>query len=142
MTTIERIYARLVETMQTELPGRRSADPFTFDHDPRDAADSWYIDPPGTESSGAVGGLESVTATFTIWISRAAGDDAAGAAVSLVGDLARLRHGFASLDVDDDGRVNVGERITTEVRPRGAGAVTVAGRVVVAFDYEATAEDP
>ena len=58
MTTIERIYGALVETMTTELPGRRSADPFTFDHDPRDAADSWYIDPPGTESAGAVGGLE------------------------------------------------------------------------------------
>ena len=142
MSTIERIYARLVETMTAELPGRRSADPFTFDHDPRDAFDSWYIDPPGTVSAGAVGGTESVTATFAVWISRPAADDAAGAAVALAGDLARLRHGFASLDVDEDGRVNVGERISTEVRPRPESSVTIVGRLTLQFDYEATAEDP
>ena len=47
------------------------------------------------------------------------------------------------LDVDDDGRVNnVDERITIEVRLRSAGAVTVIGRVVLTFDYEATGDYP
>ena len=141
MTTIERIYRAVLGVMARQ-PGGRSADRFTFDHDPRDAADSWYIDPPGTESSGAVGGLESVTATFTVWISRAAGDDAAGAAVSLAGDLARLRHALANLDPTDDGRVNVQPTIRTDVRPRGAQAVTVVGRIAIEFDYEATEEEP
>ena len=124
------------------LPGRRSVDPFSFDSDPRDSADAWYVDPPSTTSTGAVGGLESVRASLVVWVSRPAADDAAGAAVSLSGDLSRLRRAFAALDVDDDGRVNVGERITTEVRPRGPEAVTIVGRLVVEFDYEADEENP
>ena len=104
--------------------GRRSVDPFSFDADPRDSETAWYVVPPSTVSSGAVGGLESVRATVVIWISRPAAHDAAGAAVALAGDLARLQHRLASLDPTDDGRANVGERITT-VRPRGPEAVTV-----------------
>ena len=123
-------------------PGRRSVDPFTFDHDPRDSETAWYVDPPSTTSTGAVGGLESVRAVLTVWVSRPAADDAAAAAVSLAGDLARLRHSLAALDVDGDGRVNVGERITTDIRPRGPEAVTIVGRIVVEFDFEATEDEP
>ena len=81
-------------------------------------------------------------ATFTIWLSRPAANDAAGQAVALAGDLARLRHTLAALDVDDDGRVNVGDRIATELRPRDARAVTVVGAVRLTFDYEATGDYP
>ena len=140
MTTIERIYAAIVAVMDGQ--GRRSVDPFSFDSDPRDSTTAWYLDPPRTTSSGAVGGLESVRAILTIWVSRPAADDAAGSAVALAGELARLRHRLASLDVDDDGRVNVGERITTDIRPRGPEAVTVVGRVVCSFDFDATTDDP
>ena len=104
---------------------------------PRDSETAWYVDPPSTTSTGAVGGLESVTAALTVWVSRPAASDAAAAAVALAGDLSRLRFRLASLDVGDDGRVNVGERITTTIRPRGAQAVTVVGRIAIAFDYEA-----
>ena len=86
--------------------------------------------------------MESARATFTIWLSRPAANDAAGQAVALAGDLARLRHTLAALDVDDDGRVNVGDRIATEVRPRDARAVTVVGAVRLTFDYEATGDYP
>ena len=137
-TTIETIFAALVALMTGQ--GRRSVDPFSFDHDPRDAETAWYIDPPSTVSSGAVGGVETVQATVSIWVSRPAADDAAGAAVALAGDLARLRHRIAALDVDP--LVNVQPTIRTEVRPRAADAITVVGRVVVTFDYEATEEQP
>ena len=140
MTVIEAIYEAVLAVMDGQ--GRRSVDPFSFDADPRDSETAWYVDPPSTVSSGAVGGLESVTATVTVRVSRPAANDAAGAAVALAGDLARLRHSLASLDPTDDGRVNVGERITTTVRPRGPEAVTVVGRVTIAFDYEATPEEP
>ena len=123
--------------------GRRAVDPFSFDSDPRDAETSWYIDSPSTVSTGgAAGGTESVTATLTVWVSRPAANDAAGQAVLLAADLLQLRHKLASLDVGDDGRVNVGERITTTVRPRGPEAVTVVGRTVIEFDYEADSENP
>ncbi|MCY4633239.1 MAG: hypothetical protein OXG04_01810 [Acidobacteria bacterium] len=141
MTVIEAIYAAVLAVLDT-LPGRRSVDPFSFDSDPRDSTTAWYVDPPRTTSSGAVGGLESVKATLTIWVSRPAADDAAGAAVALAGELARLRHRLAALDVDDDGRVNVAERIVTDIRPRGPEAITVVGRIVVSFDYEATEGQP
>ena len=141
MTTIERIYQAVVAVMDKQ-PGRRSSDPFTFDSDPRDSENAWYIDPPSTVSEGAVGGLESVQATLTVWVSRPAANDAAAQAVTMAGDLARLRHALASLDPTGDGRVNVGERITTAIRPRGAEAVTVVGRITIAFDYEATEDEP
>ena len=140
MTVIERIYAAVLAVMAEQ--GRRSVDPFSFDADPRDSETAWYLDPPRTTSSGAVGGLESVRAILTIWVSRPAADDAAGSAVALAGELARLRHRLAALDVDGDGRVNVGERIVTDIRPRGPEAVTVVGRIVVEFDYEADAQNP
>ena len=140
MTVIEAIYEAVLAVMDGQ--GRRSVDPFSFDSDPRDAETAWYLDPPRTVSSGAVGGLESVRAVLTVWVSRPAADDAAAAAVALAGDLARLRHALAALDVDGDGRVNVGERITTDIRPRGPEAVTVVGRLVIEFDYEADAENP
>ena len=140
---IEQIAGRLVETVGATLPaGRRASDPFSFDSDPRDSETAWYVDPPVTVSTGMIGGVESVTASFVVWVSRPAADDAAGAAVSLAGDLSRLRHALAALDVDRDGRVVVGGRIATDVRPRGEGAVTVVGAVRVQFEYEATAEDP
>ena len=141
MTVIEAIYAAVLGVLDAQ-PGRRSTDPFSFDADPRDSETAWYVDPPSTVSSGAVGGLESVRATVVIWTSRPAANDAAGAAVALAGDLARLRHELAVLDPTGDGRVNVGERITTDIRPRGPEAITVVGRIAVGFDYEATREDP
>ena len=141
MTTVERIYKALAALMAAQ-PAPPSADPFTFDLDPRDAETAWYIDPPSTVSDGAVGGVESVRATFAIWLSRPAADDAAGAAVALAGDVARLRHAVAALDVDPTGNVNVQPTIRTEIRPRASGAVTVVGRLVVSFDYEADAENP
>ena len=140
MTVIEAIYAAVLAVMDGQ--GRRSVDPFSFDADPRDSETAWYVDPPSTTSTGAVGGLESVRATVVIWISRPAANDAAAAAVALAGELARLRHALASLDPTGDGRANVGERIVTDIRPRGPQAVTVVGRIVVTFDYEATANDP
>ncbi len=140
MTVIERIYAAVLAVMDGQ--GRRSVDPFSFDADPRDSETAWYVDPPRTTSTGAVGGLESVRAILTVWISRPAANDAAGQAVLLAADLARLRHELAVLDPTEDGRVNVGERITTDIRPRGPEAVTVVGRLVVEFDYEADAENP
>ncbi len=140
MTVIERIYAAVLRTMAEY--GRRSADPFSFDSDPRDSETAWYVDPPSTASEGAVGGLESVTATLVIWISRPAASDAAGAAVTLSGELARLRHKLAALDVGDDGRVNVRPTIRTDVRPRAPDAITVIGRIAIAFDYEATEDEP
>ena len=138
-TTIERIYASVLGVMDGH--GRRATDPFSFDSDPRDSETAWYVDPPSTVSEGAVGGLESVTATLVIWISRPAASDAAAAAASLSGALSRLRHALAALDIDD-GRVNVGERITTAIRPRGPEAVTIVGRIAIAFDYEADEEHP
>ena len=93
-------------------------------------------------ASGAVGDLESVRAILTVWISRPAANDAAGQSVLLATDLARLRHELAVLDPTEDGRVNVGEGTVTDIRPRGPEAVTVVGRIVVEFDYEADAENP
>ena len=58
------------------------------------------------------------------------------------GELARLRHRLAVLDPTGDGRVNVGERITTDIRPRGPEAITIVGRIAIEFDYEADAENP
>ena len=140
MTTIERIYASVLGVMAEY--GRRSADPFSFDSDPRDSENAWFVDPPSTTSTGAVGGLESVTATLTVWVSRPAASDAAAAAVALSGTLARLRFRLASLDVGDDGRVNVQPATRTDIRPRGAQAVTIVGRIAIAFDYEADEEHP
>ena len=140
-TTIEAIYAAVLRVL-AEQPGRRSVDPFSFDADPRDSETAWYIDPPSTVSTGAVGGTESVTAALTVWISRPAANDAAAAAVALAGDLARLRHRLASLDPTDDGRVNVQPTIRADVRPRDAQAVTVIGRIAIGFDYEATEDEP
>ena len=140
MTTIERIYQAVLGVMAEY--GRRSADPFSFDADPRDSETAWYVDPPSTTSTGAVGGLESVTAALTVWVSRPAASDAAAAAVALSGTLARLRFRLASLDVGDDGRVNVQPATRTDIRPRGAQAVTIVGRIAIAFDYEADEEHP
>ena len=141
MTTIEAIFQAVLDVLDTQ-PGRRSVDPFSFDADPRDSATAWYVDPPSTSSTGAFGGTESVVATFTIWVSRPAADDAARAAVTLSGDLARLRHRLASLDPTGDGRINVQPSIRTDVRPRGAQAVNVIGRLTIAFDYETDSEFP
>ena len=137
-TTIEAIYRALLAVMAGQ--GRRSVDPFSFDSDPRDAETSWYLDPPSTVSSGAVGGVETVQATVSIWVSRPAADDAAGAAVALAGGLARLRHQIAGMDVDP--LVNVQPTIRTDVRPRGPEAITVVGRVTVTFDFEADEARP
>ena len=135
-TTIEAIFAAVLAVMDRQ-PGRRAVDPFSFDADPRDSETAWYVDPPSTTSTGGFG-VESVQATFTVWISRPAAADAAAAAVALAGSLSRLRHALAALDVDD---VNVQSTIP-DVRPRDAQAVTVIGRIAVAFDYEADSEHP
>ena len=141
MTTIEAIYEAVLLVL-AEQSGRRSVDPFSFDSDPRDAETAWYVDPPSTSSTGAFGGTESVTATFTIWVSRPAADDAARAALTLSGALSRLRHRLAALDVGGDGRVNVLPTIRTDVRPRGPAAVTIVGRITATFEYEADSENP
>ena len=144
MTTIERIYGAVRVALETFASNRYrpSADPFSFDADPRTDLESWYIRPSSTTSTGAVGGVESVVCTLVIWLSREAGHDAAGAALGLAADLARLRPTLAGLDVDPGGPVNVDARMTTDVQPRASDAVTVVGRLVVRFDYEETAESP
>ena len=148
MTTIETIYGALQAALgefadKAAVRYKPSSDPFGFGLDPRTDLDSYYIDPPSTRSSGAVGAVESVQATVVLWLSRAAGDGAADAALGLAGDLARLRHAIAVLDVDPAGLVNVQPAMSTErYGPRASDAVTVTGRLVVTFDYEADEEHP
>ena len=144
-TTIEHVYAAL-RGLLTDFGAARgyspSADPFSFDLDPRGGS-AFYIDPPLTTSAGLIGDVESVQAQITIWVSREAASDAAGSAVALAGDLARLRHAVVGLDVAGvPTDVNIHEDVATQVQPRGDGAVTVVGACRVSLDYLATAEHP
>lgn len=143
MTTIRRIHDALQAALTDygEQAGLTpSADPFTFDHQPRTDFDCWYVDPPLTRSEGIVGGVESVTATVTVWVSREAGQDAQEAALGVADDLAHLRHRIAALDVGP--LVNVQPQISTVVQPRRSDTVTVIGRLTLAADYEATPDQP
>ena len=146
MTTIESIYARL-SALLTDFGDKQgykqSADPFAFDSQPRSDLTAFYIDPPLTTSAGLIGDVESVQASITIWLSGEAGEDAAGAAVSLAGDLARLRHAVVGLDFNDlETDVNTHQDVATQVQPRAEGAVVVVGACRVTLDYLATAEHP
>ena len=148
MTTIERIYGRMRDMLTVDFPKvssrpyKASTDAFSFDYSPRSDFDSWYIDPPSTQSTGLVGDTESVTASITIWLSREAGEDAQGAAVALAGDLARLRHAVLGLTFDGPADVNLHQNIAAHVQPRGEGEVTVIGRLALSLDYEVDAENP
>ncbi len=149
MTTIEHVYATLRDLLSIDFPKTSSrpykaaADPFTFDLQPRSDFDSWFIDPPATRSTGYTGGVENVIATFTIWLSREAGEDAGGAAVALAGDLARLRHLVIAADFDAGPvDVNVHESVETSVQPRAEGAVVVVGACRVSLDYDTDGEHP
>ena len=121
MTTIETVYAVLAALL-TEFGDKRgykaASDPFSFDSQPRSDFNAFYIDPPATRSTGYTSGVENVEAAITIWVSREAGEDAAGAAVALAGDLARLRHLVIGLDFDAAGDVNVHESVDAVVQPR------------------------
>jgi len=149
MTTIEHVYAAL-RALLTEFGDKRgykaASDPFSFDSQPRSDFNAFYVDPPSTSSAGYIGSAESVTATFTIWLSREAGQDAQGAAVTLAGDLARLRHLVVNLDVDPAGElatdVNVHETVDTRVQARAEGAVVVVGICRFTLDYDVDGEHP
>ena len=96
-----------------------------------------------TTSAGLIGDVEHVQASITIWASKEGGEDAAGAAVALAGDLARLRHAVVGLDFGNlPTDVNVHEDVATQVRPRGEGEVVVVGSCRLGLDYLATAEHP
>ena len=145
MTTIETVYAVLAALL-TEFGDKRgykaASDPFSFDSQPRSDFNAFYIDPPATRSTGYTSGVENVEAAITIWVSREAGEDAAGAAVALAGDLARLRHLVIGLDFDAAGDVNVHESVDAVVQPRREGEVVVVGRLAVSLDYDTDGEHP
>lgn len=146
MTTIETVYAVLAALL-TEFGDKRgykaASDPFSFDSQPRSDFNAFYIDPPLTTSAGLIGDVEHVQASITIWASKEGGEDAAGAAVALAGDLARLRHAVVGLDFGNlPTDVNVHEDVATQVRPRGEGEVVVVGSCRLGLDYLATAEHP
>ena len=148
-TTIEHVYDRIRTLMEVDFPKtssrpyKASADPFTFDSQPRSDLTAYYADPPLTTSAGLVGDVEAVQASITIWLSREAGEDAAGAAVSLAGDLARLRHAVVGLDFGNlPSDVNVHDNVATQVQPRAEGAVVVVGACRVTLDYLATSAHP
>ena len=143
MTTIRRIHDALQAALTdygTTAGLTPSADPFSFDHQPRVEYSAFYVDPPSTRSEGLVGGVETVTASVTVWISREAGQDAQEAALAAAEDLAHLRHRSAGLDVGE--LTNVQPGMVGSVQPRASDTVTVVGRLVVTFDYEATADAP
>lgn len=148
MTTIERVYARLRTLMAVDFPKTSSrtykaaSDPFSFDSQPRSDFAAFYADPPLTQSTGLVGDTESVTASITIWLSREAGEDAAGAAVALAGDLARLRHAVLGLTFDGPADINIHQNIAAHVQPRREGEVVVIGRLALSLDFEATSRHP
>ena len=146
MTTIETVYAALAALL-AEFGDKRgykaASDPFSFDSQPRSDFNAYYADPPLTTSAGLIGDVEHVQASITIWASREAGEDAAGAAVALAGDLARLRHAVVGLDFGNlPSDVNVHDNVATQVRPRGDGEVTVIGTCRIGLDYLATAAHP
>ena len=148
-TTIEHVYRRLrllVAEFAAGRPYEPAVDPFSFDYSPRTELDSFYLDPPATSSEGFVGGVEQVVASFSIWLSRDAGQDAQGAAVALAGDLALLRHLVVTADLDPDQElavdVNMHQGARTEVAPRGEGEVAAIGRLALQVDYETDGENP
>ena len=149
MTTIETVYGRLRDLMTDDFEKvssrqyKAASDPFSFDLQPRSDFDAWYVDPPATRSTGYTSGVENVEAAITIWVSREAGEDAAGAAVAIAGDLARLRHLVIGLDFDAGPvDVNVHESVDAVVQPRREGEVVVIGRLAVALDYDTDGEHP
>ena len=147
-TTIERIYGRLRDLMTVDFPKtssrtyKQSSDAFSFDYSPRSDFDSWCLDPPLTVSAGLVSDVEHVQGSTTVWFSADGGEDAAGAALALAGDLSRLRHAVVGLTFDGPADINIHESIRAVVQPRRGGEVVVIGQLQIGFDYEATAEHP
>ena len=96
---------------------------------------AYYVDPPRLRVAGYVGGASNVIATFTVWLSREAGDQAAGEAARLTGDLGRLVSVLlpANLSGDD---MNVHEAYTIDVQPRADVAVTVIGCLALSADWD------
>ena len=110
-----------------------ASDPFSFDLQPRIEQSAVYTDPPRLHVEGYIGGAQNVTGQFSIWLSRAAGDDAAGEAARLTGDLGRLAAVLLRAELGD---VNVHERFEMDVQPRAEGAVTVIGVLALSADWD------
>ena len=78
---IEQMYERL----RAEMAGfgrqngyAPSVHPLSFDGEPHAGQTAYYVDPPRLRVAGHVGGALNVIATFTVWLSRDAGDQATG----------------------------------------------------------------
>ena len=149
MTTIERIYERLDALLAGFDPDgkgpryKRSADPFSFELQPRTELTAFYIAPPDvTQRIGYAGGASNDAATVRVFLSAEARDDAAGAALRLAGDLARLKRVLLrSNQLGDD--ANVWEQgFSTLVQPRPDGGVAIVGRMAFAVDYDTDDDHP
>ena len=142
-TTIERIYERLDALLAEFDPDgkgpryKRSADPFSFEAQPRTELTSFYIAPPDvTQRIGYLGGASNDVATVRVFLAAEARDDADGAARRLAGDLARFKRTLLSAGVLGDD-ANVWEQgFSMLVQPRPAGAVAIVGRAAFAVDYD------
>ena len=75
-----------------------------------------------------------MTGEFAIWLSVAAGDDAAAEAARLAGDLGRLAAVLARAELGPD--TNVHKAITMDVSPRADAAVTVIGVLQLVADWD------
>lgn len=113
---------------------RASADPFSFDSEPHGEQAAVYVDPPRLEVAGYVGAGALVTGRCAIWLSVAAGTDAAGAADRLAGDLRALAVALIAADLGDD--TNVHQAYGIDVAPRADRAVTVVGVLRLTADWD------
>ena len=114
---------------------RKSADPFTFDLDPRGDVPAYYIGAPTMRTgSEYMGGGSAELARFTVWLSRPRGDDADAAVQRVMGDLVAIRRFFE----DDTADWHIPSR---SVRIRGGvpapPATHVLGSVELGIDFEA-----
>ena len=147
-TTIEIVYERLDALLAAFDPDgmgprfRRSADPFSFELQPRTELNAYYLQPPQTEQRiGYAGGASNDVSIVRVFLAAEARDDADGAARRLAGDLARLKRVVLGASLGDD--ANVWEQgFSTLVQPRPDGAVTVVGRLAFAVDYDTDDEHP
>ena len=133
---IEEVYEAL-RAVVAEWAGARgyaaASDPFSFDLQPHTEQTAFYVDPPRLHTEGYIGGSQLVTGQFAIWLSRAAGDNAAAEAARLAGDLGRLAAVLARADLGD---VNLHEAFEIDVQPRADRAVVVVARLALVADWD------